>query len=88
MFSPLSYCRYDGNTNFDGSEYRIGNPVYPKPDDFGFTGWERDQGRSLDGIIKSDTCECDTSHFLSWLSEPEKDLQRYRVYKAEDFEIE
>ena len=80
LFNPKSTCREDAKKNFDGTLFRIGNPLSPTIAEHGFIDWQRDKGRVTDGTIIGDSCNCEFSHYLEDASEETKDLQRYTVY--------
>jgi hypothetical protein len=59
-----SYCTQIGNKNFDGTPYRIGNPMIPTTTNFGFINWLRDYDWVSDGVIKADNCACDIKNYV------------------------
>ena len=70
-----SFCAEDGNTNPDGSIYRIGNPINGTiATAFDPKDWLRDGNRVTNGSIQSDSCICDIADY---------DENTYTVYRTD-----
>ena len=56
-FNPHAFClQYTPG-------YIIGNPFNTNPADYGFKNLIRDKGRVTNGLIKGDSCDCETNRF-------------------------